>query len=241
MPQAVIWRGTTALVEQSSSPQWEFGEQIVATTIHKGPYALCLSTAPLRGTLGTGSFAGLKVDNSRVTPEKGGLATLTITFKGLFTDVTQVPADQYTLDPNEKEFAIETHPRYADIGQTVRALVRATIEGGSQKERDDAYAILYDGALIDPYYALGLELSDKLFAGETHFFFPAPIYNWTLYFVDQPSATLGGYFDTPGGTLIEPGGYDWLRLSDRLDYDGAFWKLTRRWQAALIWDSDLYA
>lgn len=246
MPQSIIWRGSTSLVEQADSPQWTYGEEIVALARYKGPTAVCVSNLVPKGTSGSGVFAGLVVESSRTIPEKGGLAALEISYKGIPTGasggpaaVTQVPADEYDFQPNEEELAIETHPRYASLatsyidGTSELDLVRLATNAGSGDERSSALDMLTT-------HDLALELFGKIQKGKTHFLYPAPIYIWTLFFISQPTIDLGGYPESPTGAMIEPAGFTWLRVADSLTWTGIFWRLQRRWFGSLVVDFDLY-
>lgn len=234
---SVLTKGDlSALVEQSNSPQWEFAEKISATQIFRGSLSLCRSSAPRKGALGTGDYAGLTVESSTVLPDKGGLATLTIRYEGAGTDTdeSQLPPDEFSIDNQPQEFALEKHPRYSGLSQTTFEAIRQypTIT-------DVTVASELWQKSIAPYDR-AIELSEKLLRGQTHFTLWVPVYNWTAYYITEPSAESGGFGEDPFGPLAVPLGWEWLRKGDLVGFNGTYYTLTRSWQAAIEIDADVY-
>lgn len=240
MAQSLIWRGTTALVEQSTSPQWNYAEEVTAVSNYKGPAAVCVAALVPKGTSGSGVFAGLLVKSSSVTPERGSLATLQIVMAGVPAGgeggpaaFSQLPPEEYGIEPIDKEYAIELHPRYASLTDDERTKARAATNAGTKPERDTNFAALS---------GLALELARKIERGTSHYSYPGLLYTWVLYSLTEPSATIGGAIvSSPSGPVTEPSGFQWLRKCDRLDWTGTYWRLTRQWHGTKgFWDADLY-
>jgi hypothetical protein len=234
------WFGTGALVEQAGSPSWEFGEEIRATTIYRGDYEIARASCPRKGALGTGDYAGLKVERAMATREKGGVGVLTITYAGIPTgeDENDVPEDEAEISYTDETIALEKHVAFADLDQDdVRAAYIYANAKTQQEINDTAWIFTeaYDGD--DELQALTL----RLLRGVENFLLGLPIYRYTSYFVYEPVADAGGYAETPSGPLTPPAGYDWLRKPDVLTTAGAYYKLTRTWQGTYNLDPYLYS
>lgn len=241
MSQVVQLEGNVSVLwEQADSPQWEFGDKVQATVRYRGTYALCLSTAPRKGALGTGPYSGGAVTSAKVKREKGGLAELVIIYEGNLMvgggGSTQVPADEPDVDLEKVEFALEKHPRYelAFADDEECAAARKYVESTNDDDRNAFQWILDQG---DP---LIVEFVSKLQRGQTHFAVWVPVYTWTLYYLDEPTLDPGSYPEDPFGPITAPLGWEWLRRGDKLTWNGSYWKLTRSWQGAVTVDGDIY-
>jgi hypothetical protein len=229
------WFGTETLVEQAGSPQWDFGDTITATQVFKGPHALCLSSAPLKGTAGSGDFAGLLVSKATVVREKGGIGLLTITYEGWLIsegEGGQVPSDEVEIELIQQELAIEKHPKFSLIDTDGIRAAHAYVDAKEDKEITQ-FDWLFQ-------YEDTTELVRRLQRGQDHYVMYVPVYVWTSYYITEPFVDPGGYPEDPFGPATAPLGFEWLRAGDTLSFTGAFWKLTRRWIAGLEVDGYIY-
>lgn len=237
----VIWSGTTELVEQADSPEWRAAENITAISKHCGPYALCLSSCPVKGTVGTGDYDGMLVAEARVTRDRTGKGTLLITYAGVPSSIltVTVPPDEMEINWKDEDFALEEHPRYSEFDadpawdKRYRDAIRLAMHGNTEEERADAATVVFESALAQ-------ELLDKLERGQTHFFLPVPEYIWATHYASLPALTVGGYIENPTGPVTAPAGYDWLRNPDKISWTGTWWKVTRSWRAGFDIDVDIY-
>src|SRR5689334_12912331 len=120
---APIFKGSTALIDQPGSPAWTFGESVEMVRTLRGQYAIALASAPGRGALGTGTAAGLRVLESTVQHERGGLGVLTIKFgpiPGQAFNNIPVPPEEETLERGVLTFGVETHPLFASLDKRTR-------------------------------------------------------------------------------------------------------------------------
>jgi len=241
MSESVIWRGSSVLEEQATSPEWERGDTVKATTIHKGPHALCLSSMPSKGALGGGSYAGLRVASSKVGKEKGGIGTLTVTYEGVLATDTDVPADEADVELTQQEFPLARHPRYAGLYDYDLEAAEKYVEAKTDSEKAEFSWVLTVDVPSPEYGALLAEYIDKLQKGRTHWVVFVPVYTSTSHYLVEPTVDPGGFPEDPYGTLTAPLGFVWLRQGDKLSGGGdGYYKLTRTWLAAYEWDEDLY-
>ncbi len=244
----VIWRGATTLIEQANSPQFTFGDKIQQVRIFKGPFALCLSSAPYKGALGGGSAAGYRVAESTVIPEKGRIGTLTIKYEvnGDPGGAT-LPIDEFDMTPQKTEKALEDHPRYG-------ALTRGTLQDirTCRETAQDSTAYLAAAgriaALPGATHTLALELWDKLQRGFTQIPIYPPSVKITAYsWVPPASLSGGGYREVPPAFIgvslpstILGLPVNWLREADAVGYNGTHYHVTKSWIGGPDLDTDVY-
>jgi hypothetical protein len=229
------WIGSEALVEQPNSPAWDFGDAITATVTYKGPFSVCLANAPRKGALGLGDYAGLVVTSAKVTKEKGGIGVLVIVYGGLPVGETQVPSDLVSVQQRETNLRLALHPRYANLSISDRAACETFAQ--SWNKGDDWEWEEFAWVLDDPQLT---EYSELLARGVEAFMFRSPVYEWATHYIDEPWQDSGLYPEDPWGPVTAPLGFEWLRMPDQLEWTGTFWKLTRRWIAALQVAPELY-
>lgn len=239
MANAPLWRGPTTLKEQTDSPEWDFeGNKTTVTRRFRGPFADCLATKPLQGAFATGNYQGLVINKVNVKKEKGGIGTLTFIMEGVLrtTDEpedVQLPADECAVEPDKQEFALEEHPRYDLLDDTMKDTVRAYINAHNDEDRQKYYPKIVDDAVA-------FELAFKLRRGQTHFALFPPVYRWVIHSWLEPVCDAGGYPQTPYGPVAVPSGMEWLRCADKLNWNGTHWQLTRMWLGSFIVDTDIY-
>lgn len=227
------WYGSTGLTQQNNSPHYTFAEKVTAVAVYRAPFALCLSSAPRRGMLGTGTFAGLLVESADVAKERGGIGVLTVTYTGKLAGDTQVPVDDCEVDGTQEEFPLEEHPLFDALSSDMKNAVKSYVAAQNDEERQK-----YDAKIAAD--ATAELLRTKLLRRQEKFVLFPPVYIWTLHYLTQPAATTGGGIETPGGPITPPSGYSWLRCADKLRFTGTYWELTRKWIASFLIDSDIY-
>src|SRR5262245_56110105 len=121
MPSA-LWRGDNILVEQPGSPEWGFADQVTLKRVWRGPYALALSSAPLKGTLGTGLAAGMVVAKSKVTSEKGGIGLLVVEYEAGGSQPTQgstLPANEAGIQLEKIDLSLKEVPPWSTLSESL--------------------------------------------------------------------------------------------------------------------------
>lgn len=234
----VIWKGSSQLEEAASSPQWKFGEKISVTRTFFGPYSLCLSSAPLRGAFGTGIATGLRVAESSVKRQKGGVGMLEVQYEtggGQPTQGATLPRDEVSIKPEKLERALAKHPRYSSLTATelqVAKNILETVDISAQQDMEAQYA---SNALLMDYLA-------KRQKGISHYVIYGVVYTLTLHFWNAPTdLTLGGFLEAPPTTPAGgPSDTIWLREGDNLSFNGTTWMVEKKWVGAPDWDTDLY-
>lgn len=233
------YKGTQALVEAPTSPEWLFGENIAVTRSFSGPYSVCLSSAPFRGAAGTGIVAGYVVTESRVRRQRGGLGELVIQYGlpgGVVPgDGAQLPPDEAEIQNEKLERALAKHPRYSSLTEVLLNHINVLLETSDDGKRATALAAVTASVLA-------LELYQKLKRGETHYLIYAPVYRLVLHSWTAPGAlSSGGFRQTPpSAPILPPGDNQWLREGDRATFNGTTWQVEKKWIGVPEWDADIY-
>lgn len=236
---AAIWRGENRLWEQPDSPKWTFGETVTLELKYAGPYALCLASAPGRGAIGTGQAAGLRVKQSVVTRQRGGIGVLTIEMGPLGApppvDIP-LPPDIEEVGGDNAEFALNFHPKYRDIPTSILDAVHTILNTTFQ---DPSHIDAIDQ--VNQNF-LWQEFLKKRQLGISHYTEWMPFYSRKIHSWDEPTNMSGGnIIETPvtvGVTL--PPGFQWLRLPDHLSHDGTYYVRTISYRGSKDIDPDLY-
>lgn len=237
-----IWKGTDALIESANSPEWTYGEQVRLIRKFAGQHAVCLTAAPFKGATGTGTAAGMRVAESKVTRQKGGIGELLITYElpggAAPAQGAQLPADEAEVQNEKIERALQKHPRYKALSEVLLNHINVLLETSDDSKRATALAAVT--ASSGPGGANELYL--KLKRGETHYVIYAPVYRIVLHSWTAP-ATLssGGNRETPPNfPIVPPAGNQWLREGDRMTFNGSTWQVEKKWIGVPEWDADLY-
>jgi hypothetical protein len=178
----------TDLIEQPNSPEWNFTDKISVTKTYRGPMALCISSCPFKGTLGTDTLAGYWVTTAKVTQEPGGIGVLQIVWEayGIVEGqgvAPQVPPDEYSIEPFENNPDIRKNPRYSSL---------------TSDEFDSVDSFLNSGAKASGLSDLANELLVNLRRGESNFYQAALRYSWTQsFFSISGTVSVGGFIETP--------------------------------------------
>ncbi len=234
-----LYRGDRSVLhEASNSPEYVFGEVVTMTRTYNGSAALCLSSAPMRGAAGTGVASGYKVEESKVTQERGGMAKLVIKYvtDGEPPQGGQLPADEVGLDRDKVERALQEHPNYSGLSEELNTAIKTLLETAEDhSSHADAKALVEADATANELYL-------KLRKGFTHYVIYPPVYHETEYSWDPPTGlSVGGVRETPpAGALTLPTGVDWLREGDKVSFNGTHWQVQRSWLGAPDLDADIY-
>lgn len=234
------WVGTTgALIEQANSPVTESSDRWARTRIFKAPYALALSSALPKGTLGTGDEAGWVVARSSVAKERGGVGVLTIVYEaGDATSGAELPPIKFGTDPHRLPRALAYHPRYVTLTDADRENVEKALQGNTVEGNAAFNAINVTGK------ELALDLYRKRRRGQESYYLNGLRYFYTQGSWTMPSLTLGGFIDVPDGPMdgALPADTVWLREPDDFKFTGSYFETTRSWIGVPTgdWDSDIY-
>jgi hypothetical protein len=251
----VVWKGNpalftagvnTVLVEQPESPAYEFSKDgPKCTRTFRGLHSLCLDSGLAPGTVGTGDMSGWLVTKCSVKRLPRQIGELVIeygaTAAGGAGGLAVLPVDEYDLQPFEAPRALESHPRYSGLDETVQAKVRDWVNCQDPDGRTTRKALLTGNALA-------LELGNFLLKGVSEFYFAGWTYTWTTYSWTLPDTIdNGGYIAAPGGPLASLLAANtavvWLRQCDHMEWTGTSYKLTRTWLGASDgrWAPEIYS
>ena len=210
-----------------------------ATQIFRGMYALARASAMRKGTIGLGEFTGMRVASCVVEHERGDAGTLTVTWEGLAVtededegDV-QMPPDEIDVSYEQQELDIRKHPYFAALTSSDLAGAKAYVEAGDPVTLAELQSLGSDPLVND--------LILRLQRGVENYVVYAPVIRHTSYFLNPPWLDGGGYIDFPSIPGGAPSGWQYLRAGDSMTWNGSFYKLTRSWQAAPLWDGALYS
>lgn len=232
-----LWIGDNVLIEQPGSPEWTFEERVTLRRVWRGPHALSLSSAPLKGSLGTGMAAGMVVSKSRVQRERGAVGVLTVEYanSGTPTQGATLPPSEASVDTQQLDTALRFHPRYSSLSDDLKEKIKTLVETADTSTQSTALAAVNANSLAK-------ELYTKLRDGRTHYALWNPVYKLRVYsWIPPVGATVGGFRQAPPGVPITaPAGYEWIRQGDQVAFNGSQWVVESSWLAAPKWDADLY-
>lgn len=233
-----IWRPElNALSEEPGSPRWVFGERFTCTRVFQASYTLCLNSAPMRGTLGTGEMEGYSVAQATVERQRGSLGRLTIEYETLGQPAQggQLPRTQQSIELEKLERAIDQHPRYAGLTEAQKHAIDTCVQTSTT---DQAYTTAR--ALISGV-PLAMELLDRLQRKQTHYALWTPVVRITEHYWSAPTGlTAGGSKEQPPSTIMTPPAADYLRAGDSVSFNGTTWQVTRTWIGGPELDALLY-
>lgn len=238
MPATPIWRGTDALVEDPTSPEWVFGVHVTCTRTFTGQHAVALLAAPLKGAVGTGTAAGLRVTESRVRRMRGGIGQLVIVYETVGQPGQGggvLPPDEVSIEANNRlERPLEKHPKYSALSAETIQQITDAVESGDKAKRAEAKALFASNPRA-------VELFEKLVRKFTHYVIYPPTVKLTSHHWAPPATNGGGNRQVPPISPVTlPAGVDWLREGDALSYNGTHWVLVRTWIGAPDLDVDVY-
>jgi hypothetical protein len=232
-----IWSGSSSLIEASDSPDWSFSEKITCTRVFRGPYATALSSAPFPGAAGTGDLLNYYVKSSRVSREERGIGKLQIiyeagndTFEGGGPSAL-LPPDECGITMERLDRPIETHPRYSMLSDEMVDSVKLLLQNYDEYKADYEADVLLD--------SVASEMWSKMKRGFTVYPIWVPVYRWAIHSWTCPSASEGGFIETPYGPITGPS-IDWLRQADSINFNGTHWVLERSWIGGPEVDTDVY-
>ena len=239
---AVIWKGSSALIEMPTSPEHVLGENITMIRSWKGPHSVCVGVAPYRGALGSGLSAGYRVAEARVAREKGGIGMLSVRYEinGQPPGASLPPTVQ-GLSFEVAERALRYHPLFVTLTREMWGYVTTVVETADDNP-SHADALLRIGALPGAPEALCYKAIEKMQRGNTHYQISQTIFTRTTYFWTAPTGISAGNVrqvpSAPGLTL--PTGVDWLRQGDSVNFNGSVWERVERYIGAPGLDPEIY-
>ena len=238
-----IWKGASTLLDAPNSPEYTFGESVAIVRTLSGPHALCLSSAPMRGAIGTGLFAGYRVVESKVSRGPGAVGTLIIRFEtnGQPTQGAQLPPDETSMVLEKIERPLAKHSIYDSLSDDIVSEVNTMLSTSRTDEAHKAARKAIDESSV-AIKTLALKLFSKMRRGFTHYPLYVPVFSVTLHYWGPPTGLhAGGVLQSPPTNILTlPAGLDWLREGDSTSYNGTHWQLTRRWIGAPDLDSEIY-
>lgn len=249
MPSSPTYKNIDALIEQPESGSLRFDTRRVVTKVYVGKRADCIADALPSGAEGSGDLAGYIVEQSEVSPFRGGLARLTISWQANSVEgLVPLPPDEVAVQPDNLSPRTELHPLYLPLDNRQIAVPGGDTEYVLDVVYAAAHAQSYadrktqtDKLVGDP---LALNLLSKIRRGNESYYMAALRYVWATHSYSRPTMYRGGRQEEPGGPLQ---GYfvsniSWLRESDDLQYSQGIWRLTRSWIGGPDghWDIDLY-
>jgi len=238
MPQALIVQGTSVLMEVPTSPMWERGDTTRATQVFRSAsYALARASLPPKGAYGTGDFAGMFIVSATVSKERGQVGVLTLVYEGpgLVLDEVVLPPDECEIDFAKDQQSIKELPLFSDLTDEDRWAIDVWVNSADFRTHE-FFQYMESGANA----ALMGQLRERLLRGQEHKLIFPPVYRWTSYYLDEPYADGGGYIDFPNGPLTAPSNYMYLRAGDQLSFNGTFYRVSRTWIGAPMWDGVIY-
>lgn len=244
MAGSPTWKGpTNSLVEVPGSPSYELAEKIQKTRTYTGLYSLCVSGALAKGTVGVGGNAGYVVSKCSVSRQRGDIGTVAIVWEAGADSGQPLPLDEYSVEPVELNPRLEKHPYFASITEPHLDLVHNAAIGSDSTARNQARGKVEGLATADA--AAAQYLLSLMSRGVETYYLAGARYTWVASSYTAPSATMGGFIQTPLGTpwFTLPVGWSWLREADALEQSGGIYKIKRSWLGGPggHWDTTLYA
>lgn len=272
MPSSPTHKNLGALIEQPDSRAVRSDGPLTETRIYAADYDTCRAAVKVKGAGGSGDLTGYIIQSSILTPQRGEWAKLTDTWVAGGPDADPetipLPEDTFSLQSQDLNPSVEKNIGFADCaldttrydatgatGTTAdhKTLIAWVREAGLSTEptvSNPAWNALV-GFVSSPggdEFDQALVLADLLRRGIQNFYKASFVYTWTQYFYSEPTITVGGFIQTPGGPLasaIAGLGLVCLAQADDLSYDGQFYQLTNKWICALDdnethWEPVLY-
>jgi hypothetical protein len=193
--------------------------------VAEGLLTVLKTKLPLIGSVYTDGFP---VMDAYIEPRgDGGSGEMTILTENRFGGAI------IEVDWQQIQKPLESHPRYRS-------------GGAAPLNSTDQIQIAQWRATGTPLFASlsshAKDFATKILAGETAYLVAAPIARQitNYYILLTVGANLGTFSTvTPFGGC--PGGYMWLKVTDRGRKDSAYWERTEEWLGADYWDTDLYS
>jgi hypothetical protein len=260
------WRGSTLIAEQKGSPQFKFGKTVTCRRVFRGrPLAIWAARAYKGDSASVPNLGGGTIPMTVVgcdpgmDPSEVGLATMTIDYEGAPEDIN-LPPTEVSIEHAQQELAVEKHPTWKakfettdpafeggkPLGPQRLAALNKAIKNGldlQQIQDDPELRMLVNsssaGYDADVYNVLKLRMQGI----HTYAIFPTTVQVVT-YHLTEPVRKKGGYLEDPqtyGVTLsTEEQTLYYLRLGDKTEWTGTYFRWTKSWMGAPNWDGTLY-
>lgn len=253
MPKTAKWRGSKQLTESPESPRWDFaGDAVTLTQTFHGPYELCLTKRPKRGSELQG-FSGFVVDKSSVNRARGGQGVLSVIASGSAEspELNKVE-EKYEIEWTELERPLTTNPCFLPGGAHALTVAdRTAIQKWEDcPDADVKAAMKFYNNNDTRTPAGGTDLSAnaqvyaaKILNGVESWVQFVPVAKKTTLTAVQPSSSAAGFINDPSGFgSALPDEFMWLKTADRSMRTGRHgkWERTEEWTGAISIDGDLY-
>jgi hypothetical protein len=269
MPGTIIWRPGASLAKGWEGADATFSDRVTIVDVFRGPMALALSSALMRGTFGTGNRLGWVCTGSTVASQKSGIGLLKITWEpgGPYADIAYLPLDDWRDEAVELYPKVERSPQLRGpsypgnandcIGLRAIGLAYRAAHMTTDKGRSDAIGIINamatspdpppDGTTWSDQAKWAKQLLTWLMHGHETYYLAGIKTTYVRHFWSMPETILGGIIEAPpigphaGDPLIS-----WLRLADSAEpvgVNGSAFRLTSTWLGGPggHWDPVLYA
>ena len=257
-----------ALVSQWSGAGFQLADRVTDTDVYRGPALLCLNSALLRGTFGSGYRLGWVVTSSTVERERKGISLLTIKWEigGPWADPRLLPLDDFRSEEVELYPKVERHPQmfgpdYPDnpndriTANTIKLCYQAV--HGVPPSDDTCRGMietLYlrpsdppEGTTWEDQWLFGILLLDWLDHGHETYYMVGTKYSHVWYSFTLPTLNNGGVTEPfpNAGPRMGDASLSWLRLADNPEpagVNGSVYKITSTWLGGPNghWDKNLY-
>ena len=241
----------TTVIETADSKQLTLDVKTTLVRSYKGPYSVCKLGAVPRGALGVGEMLGWVVAKCELLPERGGIATLRMTWETATADSGQpLPADEISLEPFEVNPKVERNGFFSILSPEEIQNVKNAAQNFNDTQANNGEN-LTNGIADSTHLAKAQSLLAKYKRGIETFYLAGFTYSWSRYYYGIPTLDNGGYAQSPQGPLAGnfPSGIVFLRKADSLansGVNGGVYKLTKTWLGGPMlggvgyWDPDLY-
>jgi hypothetical protein len=245
------WRGSMRLNETPDSPSWDFsGDANTITRTFVGPYDVCLSQTPARGSEMQG-FSGFTIDKCAVKKSPGGKGTLTVIASGSAQSASSdIKEEKYEVQWTELQKPLMTNPFWLPtMGGALTIADKIAIKqwedcpDAALKEDYKYYDDNNKGGTAKTLSANAQKYAEKILNGVDSWVLYVPVARKTTLTIIQPNASKAGHKETPTGFgSALPEDYEWFKTADSSTRSGKHgkWERTEEWTAAEEWDSDLY-
>ena len=266
----LIYRGNVGLVPQWSGADLQLADRVTDTDVYRGPIWICRASALLRGTYGTGGRLGWVVTSSKVSSERKGLGTLTISWEvgGPYANARYLPLDDFRCEIVELMSKVERNkrlygPEYPTnpddrIHPTVIKLCYDAVSGTPPKDSQAMSTLRNmfdldsdppaDGTTWFDQWGFGGTLLAWLQHGHETYYQAGVKYSYVWHSFDLPSLTMGGVIESSpfGGPMAGNTSFSWLRLADCVEpagVNGSVYKITSSWFGGPggHWEPTLYS
>ncbi len=235
------WVGHKLLERQQAA--WDFGDKLRVTVPFTGPFSVCLTSRPARGSKLPGfdhAAYKLTVESAKVTELEGGAGRLEVILEATLPDgdVTSEPIGEpvLTVDWAEDRRKLETHPKCGSLSAaaTKKGL---TWEDWPELDANPDYYVETGEGWTHIHY---IEMKRR---GVEEYVVFTPKVTRTTFHYKKPTDLGEGCNqrqNPPVGSIASLADYEWLGGPDRFVKTGRKYERTTEWWGAEQLDPTLY-